>query len=272
MTDATLLQKEINKSFRLLPPPVKGVVASMATDLLKKKEQKKATPEVIEVRPVTTWGESELGLAEEFQEGDQYGGIPVVDDWEDLIDEDEVEIVSVPKIEKVAPKVEKIEPPVEVSTKGWEVALVKPVELSKEFRMANPPLGASRTPSPGPFPRKKIVMGGRANQKDRRQNPNTIVIDPREARAPPAIQRTRAFERLKRPVKLEKTRPCRHVLNKKTCRHGARCKFAHCASELCLVECAFGKACRKGMACTYFHPERETKCQFTRRCFPTLPQ
>ena len=280
-TDATLLQKEINKSFGLLPPPVKGVVASMANDLLKKKEQKKATPEIIEVRPVTTWGESEMGLAEDFQEGEQYADAGSesgsgVDDWEELADDDEFETPV------VAPTLEKIElespPQVEPETvptttvRGWNVEVVKAEELSKEFRMANPPLAASRTPSPQPYQMTKIIIGPRTNQKDRRKNPKTIVVDPREVKAPAAVQRTRAFEKLKKPVKLEKTRPCRHVLNKKTCRHGAKCKFAHCASELCLVECAFGKTCRKGIACTYFHPERETRCQFIRRCFPTLPQ
>ena len=275
-TDATLLSRELSKELTVIPPPVRGVVASMANDLLKKKELKKATPEIIEVRPVTTWGESEMGLAEDFQEGDQYAdtnsdGGSGVDDWEELADDDE--FVSPPKVEKVeleTPEVE-VEKPA-FTTRGWNVEVVKAVELSKEFRMENPPLAASRTPSPPPMRLKKIVMIDRPNQKDRRKNPKTIVIDPREAKAPAAVQRTRAFEKLKKPVKLEKTRPCRHVLNKKTCRHGARCKFAHCASELCLVECAFGKTCRKGLACTYFHPERETKCQFTRRCFPTLPQ
>ena len=275
-TDATLLQKEINKSFGLLPPPVKGVVASMANDLLTKKEQKKATPEIVEVRPVTTWGESEMGLAEDFQEGDQYCDGTIsdngsgVDDWEELADDEDAPPVVVEKIEAVdTDKV--VEKPLP-TTRGWNVEVVKPVELSKEFRVANPPLSASRTPSPQPYQMRKIVIGPRTNQKDRRKNPKTIVVDPREVKAPAAVQRTRAFEKLKKPVKLEKTRPCRHVLAKKTCRHGARCKFAHCASELCLVECAFGKTCRKGMSCTYFHPERETKCQFIKRCFPTPPQ
>lgn len=271
-TDATLLPKEINKEMTVLPPPVKGVVASMANDLLKKKEQKKATPEVVEVRPVTTWGESEMGLAEDFQEGDQYGGDitpEVVDDWEDLVEEDEVvvEKVEIP-VEKASPTVEKIEP----TKRGWNVEASAPPALSKEFRIANPPLSASRTPSPEPHNIVKIVIGKRPNQKERLKNPKKIEIDPRNAKTPEAVQRTMAFEKMKKPVKLEKTRPCRHVLGKKTCRHGARCKFAHCASELCLVECAFGKTCRKGVSCTYFHPERETKCQFIRRCFPTLPQ
>ena len=271
-TDATLLQKEINKAFGLLPPPVKGVVASMANDLLKKKEQKKAEPVVMEIKPVTTWGESEMGLAEDFQEGDQYAdtnseGGSGVDDWEDLIEDEDVvvEKIEMP-VEKIEMSTQKIEP----TKRGWDIEASAPPALSKEFRIANPPLSASRTPSPEPCNIVKIVISKRPNQKERLKNPKTIEIDPRQV--PVAIQRTKAFEAMKKPRKLEKTRPCRHVLNKKTCRHGSKCKFAHCASELCLVECAFGKTCRKGMCCTYFHPERETRCEFIRRCFPTLPQ
>ena len=270
-TDATLLQKEINKAFGLLPPPVKGVVASMANDLLKKKEQKKAEPVLMEIKPVTTWGESEMGLAEDFQEGDQYAeslseGSSGVENWEDLVDDElPIEKVELP-IEKVELSIKKVEP----TNRGWHTETSAPPTLSKEFRIANPPLSASRTPSPEPHHGKKFVVVTRPNQKYRLKNPKTIEIDPRQV--PVAVKRTKAFEAMKKPRKLEKTRPCRHVLNKKTCRHGSRCKFAHCASELCLVECAFGNACRKGMCCTYFHPERESRCEFIKRCFPTLPQ
>ena len=276
-TDHTVLSKEIKKEFKVLPPPVKGVVSSIAHELTTKKGKKKTeaelqTPEVA----VYSWGEDQQGKAEEFDEGDQYNDRlsdgSGVDDWEQLWDDDDVvEEKKEEPIRTPTPTVEKVIIAPTPTKKGWGTIEVAEITTSKDWRKANPPLSASRSPSPvNKF--KPIGFKRTGGQKERREQDSKVkewMKTPLKVQK--VIDRSAAFKKMECKPCLKKTRPCRHVLNGKTCRRGKTCSFAHTCCELTLVPCAFGERCRKKNRCTYFHAETETKEEYVKRFFPTLP-
>ena len=79
------------------------------------------------------------------------------------------------------------------------------------------------------------------------------------------------YERVRREDDAGSERTQSSFKNTKMCKHGARCmrqnqgcNYAHSMKDFSPVACKF-KACRKGNACTFFHPDTETKEAFLTR-------
>lgn len=80
-----------------------------------------------------------------------------------------------------------------------------------------------------------------------------------------------SYERGRREDDVGSERTQSSFKNTKMCKHGARCmrqnqgcNYAHSMKDFSPVACKF-KACRKGNACTFFHPDTETKEAFLTR-------
>ena len=99
----------------------------------------------------------------------------------------------------------------------------------------------------------------------------TIIPEPDTRRLPTAPRnqyapnvRTSAFEQLKSIDKhnvQEKSKFCRHVLNKRPCVVGDKCKFAHTLQELNPVKCVIKSNCRfqDTERCQFIHPGEHIK-------------